>query len=310
MSFTGTRLLLWAALPAAVVACAPQTLAVPEPPPPARPSEEPLPGHWIGAFTKVESRNAPVTPQFRLELGREAPNHFRATRGCYSQQGWLKRRGEVWIVEQRGGIHVDEHCMATSLHHKGSAEGLFQHRAVTLSPPGPERWIAEGPGRWLYLQNPAEPPRPMPSPRPAPPAPAPLQLGAHQFDAAEALYRHQIGNNASGGQRKVAAHCFALGSPGSRADPPGAILDRFRTHRAPVKGVSGCRWDGVQWLDRETGGPAIVHYIAELSCPSATRCTARGGYLEANMSASGNSYALERKGGRWQVVSDVMNWIS
>ncbi|HEY0132355.1 MAG TPA: hypothetical protein VGB57_13225, partial [Allosphingosinicella sp.] len=61
---------------------------------------------------------------------------------------------------------------------------------------------------------------------------------------------------------------------------------------------------------RTAGAEAIVHYVTDLSCASAGRCTARGGYLEGNLSASGNRYELERRNGRWQVTADTMEWIS
>jgi hypothetical protein len=157
---------------ACLAGCAPTPVAVAEPPPPPSPAEEPLPSHWIGAFSMVDSRNAPVTPQYQIELGRRAPNFFRARRGCYTQEGWLKRRGEVWIVEKRGGIQVDRQCLVDHPGAPGSPDKLFDHREVTLSPPGGERWIAEGAGRWIFIMNPPSQPRMQPpDPRPAPPAP-------------------------------------------------------------------------------------------------------------------------------------------
>lgn len=281
-------------------------------------AEEPLPPHWTGAFTMVETENVPAgREQFRLTLRVGSPNYFRAERGCYTQEGYLRRRGGEWVVQRRGGIQVDDRCLAAPGVFKGSPEGLFQHRAVTLSPPG-RRWIAEGDARWTYLPNPAAPPLRPPPPPPPPPRAPPSQAGmpgggleAADPDAVEALYRHQIAHNASGGKLNVALLCLAAGPDGDRlADPPETILARFRGHAPPVKGYSGCRWDDVHWEDRATGGEAIVHYVTRFSCPSAVRCTAAGGYLEGNMSASGNRYELERSNGRWRVTSDVMEWIS
>jgi hypothetical protein len=292
----------------------------PAPPPlpaPPAPAAEALPKHWIGVFTMVEANGVRAGGgQFQLRLGLEAPNHFRAIRGCYSQQGWLDRRDGTWAVRQRGGIQVDEQCLArqTGLA-KGSPEGLFQHREIVLSPPGPPLWIAEGDSRWLYLPNPAAPPLPPPPPPPPAPGRGPGSPGGginpSNLDAAVALYRHQIGNNASGGQRNVALLCLGAGpGPDRLSDPPAELLARFAGHKPAVKGVSACRWNDIHWADRSTGGQAIVHYMTDLACASATRCTARGGYLEGNLSASGNRYELQRKIGRWQVVSDTMEWIS
>ena len=88
------------------------------------------------------------------------------------------------------------------------------------------------------------------------------------------------------------------------------MVARFSGHKPLVKGYSACRWNDVHWADRITGAHTIVHYISALSCSSPTRCTARGGYLEGNLSASGNRYELVRKNGRWRVTADIMEWIS
>ncbi len=305
----------------ALAACQPKADPAPVPPPlPAAPAQglaQALPKHWTGVFTMVEANGVRAGGgQFQLRLGLEAPNHFRAIRGCYTQQGFLEPRDGIWAVRQRGGIQVDEQCLArqTGLA-KGSPEGLFQHREIVLSPPGGPLWIAEGDSRWLYLPNPAAPPLPPPPPPPPAPGRGPGSPGgginSANLDAAEALYRHQIGNNASGGQRNVGLLCIGAGpKPDRLSDPPEDLLARFSDHAPPVKGISACRWNDTHWVDRATGAHAIVHYVTDLTCASATRCTGRGGYLERNLSASGNRYELEARNGRWRVTSDSMEWIS
>jgi hypothetical protein len=60
--------------------------------------EASIPRHWIGTFTMVEIDNVSAGPnQFQLRLGLEAPNHFRAQRGCYTQHE-LERRAGRWEV--------------------------------------------------------------------------------------------------------------------------------------------------------------------------------------------------------------------
>lgn len=307
----------------ALAACQPKAepAAAPEPPPlPAPPApavDQALPRHWTGVFTMVEANGVSAGGgQFQLRLGLEGPNHFRAIRGCYTQQGSLHHRDGVWVVRQRGGIQVDEQCLARQAGPaKGSPEGLFQHREIVLSPPGGPLWIGEGDTRWLYLPNPTaaplpRPPAPPPAPRSGPGLPG-GGINPSNLDAAEALYRHQIGNNASGGQRNVALLCLGAGAgPDRLSDPPAELLARFSRHNPRVKGISACRWNDISWADRATGAQAIVHYVMHLTCPSPNRCTALGGYLEGNLSASGNRYQLEREAGRWRVTSDSMEWIS
>jgi hypothetical protein len=310
----------------ALAACQPKAEPAPAPPfplppaplpePPAPAVEQALPKHWIGDFTMVEAKGVWAgSGQFQLRMGLEAPNHFRAIRGCYTQQGSLDHRDGTWVVRQRGGIQVDEQCLARQVGlGKGSPEGLFQHREIVLSPPGGRLWISEGAARWTYLPNPSAPPLPPPPPPPAPgrgPGAPGGGINPATLDAAEALYRHQIGNNASGGQRNVALLCLGAGpDPNRLSDPPAELLARFSRHDPAVRGFSGCRWNDVHWTDRATGAHAIVHYLTHLTCASPTRCTAGGGYLEGNLSASGNRYELERRGSRWQVTGDTMEWIS
>jgi hypothetical protein len=302
-------------LSAALAGCAPAPAEPEAPAAEQRALQTSVPPHWIGTFTMVGVDGAPAgRGQFQLRLGLEAPDHFRAQRGCYTQQGRLLPSGKAWIVQRRGEIQIDRQCLARAGPGGGSPEGLFQHRAIVLSPPGEGLWISEAGHRWTYLPNPAAPPVPPPPPPPAPTGPPGMAGGGLQTadpDAVEALYRHQIGDNASGGKLNVASLCLAAG-PQIRqlADPQQSLLARFGAHRPPVRGYSSCRWKDEHWTDAATGGNAIVHYILRFDCPSPTRCTAGGGYLEGNMSASGNRYELELRNGRWQVTSDVTEWIS
>lgn len=307
--------------PLLLAACQPKSGPAPVPPqlpePPAPAVAQILPKHWVGVFTMVEANGARAgAAQFQLRLGLEAPNHFRAIRGCYTQQGFLEPREGRWVVRQRGGIQTDEQCLARQVGMgRGSPEGLFQHRQIALSPPGGPLWISEGEGRWLYLPNPSAPPLPPPPPPPPAPGSGPGSPGggidSGNLDAAEALYRHQIGDNASGGQRNVALLCLGAGpKPDRLSNPPADLLVRFSRHVPAVRGFSSCRWNDTHWADRATGAHAIVHYVTDLSCDSPVRCTARGGYLEGNMSASGNRYELERRSGRWLVTADTIEWIS
>ncbi|HEY0130154.1 MAG TPA: hypothetical protein VGB57_02030, partial [Allosphingosinicella sp.] len=180
----------------ALVACQPKAEPAPPPlpEPPAPAVAKALPRHWTGVFTMVEASGVRAgAGQFQLRLGLEAPNHFRAIRGCYTQQGFLEPRDGVWTVRQRGGIQVDEQCLARQVGlGRGSPEGLFQHREIVLSPPG-QLWIAEGNARWTYLPNPSAPPLPAPPPPPPAPGPGPGPPGGgineSSLDAAEALYR-------------------------------------------------------------------------------------------------------------------------
>ena len=149
-----------------------------------------------------------------------------------------------------------------------------------------------------------------PGPPPPPPPPGAGLAGSPvapstRPDVLEALFRHQFANNASGQQKKAGGYCLEVAG----TDPDAAFLSRFAGTNPTVYPASDCTFDDVQYTLRATGQPAIVHFVSALSC-SATACEARGGYREGNLSSSVNRYRLEYRGGRWQVVQDVMEAIS
>ena len=125
-------------------------------------------------------------------------------------------------------------------------------------------------------------------------------------DAREAALRYMFVHNASMQQRKAAVHCLTI----EGKDPTDTFVARFAELAPPVKKASECTAsaeDGVH--DKTTGARGLIFRVA------ATRVRGEaaeidGGYYEAGLSASWNTYYLEKKDGRWMVVKDVMHWIS
>ena len=124
-------------------------------------------------------------------------------------------------------------------------------------------------------------------------------------DVVEALFRHQFANNASGAQRDIAAVCLEVAG----GDPPAQFLTRFAATAPRALPASACEFRGVRYVVKASGEPAIVHFVSSLACTGDV-CEARGGYREANLSASVNRYRLEKRGLRWQVVADMIEVIS
>jgi len=62
--------------------------------------------------------------------------------------------------------------------------------------------------------------------------------------------------------------------------------------------------------DKATGKPGLIFTIDSVRCADTSRCEVEGGYYEAGLSASGNTYFLEKRDGKWVVVRDTMHWIS
>jgi hypothetical protein len=111
----------------------------------------------------------------------------------------------------------------------------------------------------------------------------------------EAVFRHQFESNSSG--MKSAAPAYFLSIEGR--DPPADLLNRFAGNQPPVRPGSEYQMglgllfhvDGIREID-----PATIEVD--------------GGYHEAELSSSGNTYRVQRRGGSWIVISDEMHWIS
>lgn len=129
----------------------------------------------------------------------------------------------------------------------------------------------------------------------------------------EAIYRHQIPGSAAGMRGSRGTYCLQVGDGTTAADPPASVLHRLQGAAAHLYPHSACRVEtnGFDRLVRAPGGlRAVTLHVDEITCPTADRCLATGGYYEASLSASGNHYTIERQNGRWVVTGDQMDWIS
>jgi hypothetical protein len=130
-------------------------------------------------------------------------------------------------------------------------------------------------------------------------------------DAAAAVFRYQFAHNESGIRRRAAAFCIGYGRGASLRDPPKSLIARFRKAWPRVKPASACRFDekrGVN-IDRASGRPALTFFVLGTSCTEAA-CTAEGGYIEGNLSASSATYQLLRQGSAWRVTVYRLDAIS
>jgi ankyrin repeat protein len=131
-------------------------------------------------------------------------------------------------------------------------------------------------------------------------------------DIEEATFRHQFAKNASGQQSATGAYFLSIQDKlGKAVDPSTEFLQRFAGNKPRVAPVSQCKASpekGVQ--DTKTGEQGLIFSIESLRWKSETEVEVDGGYYEAGLSASGNTYTLQKKNGKWVVVKDVMHWIS
>jgi hypothetical protein len=111
----------------------------------------------------------------------------------------------------------------------------------------------------------------------------------------EAVFRHQFVSNASGARSSAPAYFLSI----EGSDPPKGFLNRFKANQPPVRPGS----------EFETGA-GLLFSVDRIKDIDPMTVEVEGGYYEADLSSSGNSYRLELHDPSWVVVSDQMNWIS
>jgi hypothetical protein len=122
-------------------------------------------------------------------------------------------------------------------------------------------------------------------------------------------------NNAAG-QAHPAVIClqvepYGTNSPHPAHDPSDAFMQRFQDIRTTMRKASQCTADASRGvLDSATGAHGLLFRLDSLKRVSADEYQAEGGYYEAGLSSSGNSYTIQRKSGAWKVTKNRMNWIS
>jgi hypothetical protein len=132
-------------------------------------------------------------------------------------------------------------------------------------------------------------------------------------DIREAVFRYQFGHNASGAQQQAAVYFLEILSKDERSsfDPSDEFMARFGDHRPPVRKQSQARpGKGSAPTDRITGEEGLIFRAGEIKRISTDEVQVYGGYYEANLSSSGNTYTVKRVDGKWKVVKNEMHWIS
>ena len=124
----------------------------------------------------------------------------------------------------------------------------------------------------------------------------------------EAVFRYQFLNNSSAAQQSADVYFLSLAD---ETDPDENLVARFAGHEPEVKAVSRSRiGDGGRVEEKETGRTGLIFRIDAIFPLDEKRVRVKGGYYEANVSASGNNYFLECQDDNWAVVDAVGKWIS
>lgn len=139
---------------------------------------------------------------------------------------------------------------------------------------------------------------------------------AQELDAREAVFRHQFENNGSALKSDAKVYCVGFEAVDPKTgptieDPDDAFIQRFSGNIPTVKKYSSCDYrDKVGLLDKASGERALEFTTSNISWISETEMQMEGGYFEASLSASGNTFRLKRIDGKWAVVQARENWIS
>jgi hypothetical protein len=117
---------------------------------------------------------------------------------------------------------------------------------------------------------------------------------------------------------------FCLEGPG-KSDPPAPVMNRLRDSAPKVIPASACRierderfprfpefpqFDIKQVVERENGAPAIMLEVESIQCSDERHCSVVCGYFARSLSASSNTFEVEKRDEAWIVTSRQMHWIS
>jgi hypothetical protein len=143
---------------------------------------------------------------------------------------------------------------------------------------------------------------------------SPVDRASEELDILEAVFRYQFDHNASGDL--TPDRIFLSLSEGKEGDapkdPPPALLARFKGHTPPVEPESAADPDMALGVHRrgEERERGILFRLTSIRWIDKDTVEVDGGYFQAGLSASGNTYRVEREQRAWVVVSDAMHWIS
>jgi len=130
-------------------------------------------------------------------------------------------------------------------------------------------------------------------------------------DLMEAVFRYQFAHNCSASQDE--ANAYYIGISNDR-DPSDDFMKRFVKNKPTVKKISKSiifqKDLGYRVIDRETGQEGLIFRITSVRFLNDEMAEVKGGYYEASLSSSENTYQLVQTGKTWKVIKDTCNWQS
>jgi len=138
-------------------------------------------------------------------------------------------------------------------------------------------------------------------------------LSVELDDIREATFRYQFEHAAAVGERRQQVRFLSFGETRKNQDidPSDTFIARFSRDKPRVAKQSQAISSRHEWVtDLTSGEPGVIFYITSVRKLSSGTAEVTGGYHQDRRSASGNTYRLERRWGKWKVVDDRMDWIS
>jgi hypothetical protein len=140
---------------------------------------------------------------------------------------------------------------------------------------------------------------------------ASFDKAAEELNIREATFRYQFSNNHSGLKQSASHYYLAIRIGNTDSDPDDTFMARFVGNIPSVRKVSECKTSlskGV--IDRRTGKRGLIFNTEEITWVSDSEVKVSGGYLEASLSSSSNTYHLKKVDGKWKVTRDDLDRIS
>ena len=125
----------------------------------------------------------------------------------------------------------------------------------------------------------------------------------------QAVLRYQFEHNASAS--RAAIFCIAISDGKTNVDAPAKLTQSLNDATHKVVKSSDCNQnEGHGVTERSSGKLALMLNLGQVKWLAPDEVEVDGGYYEASLSASGNTYRLKNVSGVWRVLKDDLNWIS
>ena len=136
-----------------------------------------------------------------------------------------------------------------------------------------------------------------------------LDESDEELEVQQAVLRYQFEYNAAAGKYDI--FCVAIGDREASLDAPTKLIEGLNDANRKVVKFAACdENDGNGVIERASGKPALILRVAQVKWLAKNEAVVDGGYYEASLSSSGNTYHLKKIDGIWRVKKNELNWIS